>query len=205
MVAMQMVSVLILILSLSLASSALAQDVSAERVDGAIAEGLKFLYSRQAENGSWETSHARRYRGLVEAAVALAALEAGETLERPPLKAAVTYLAGLEPRTVCVRAARARVYARLPQKDYGDKLQADVKWLTQQQQRSGGWGYGQDNPTRADWTDATNTAMAIQALHEAADAGATVPPIVWRNASKWWQSLQNRDGGWGVDPAPSKT
>jgi len=188
----------------AVSSSAMGQEVSADRVDGAVSAGLAFLYSRQAENGSWETApaHVKRYgRGLAEAAVALAALEAGQTLERPELKKTVAYLAGLDPRTVQVRAARARVYARLSPKDYGDKLQADATWLIRQQQKSGGWGYGLDNPTtRADWTDATNTAAAVLALHEAADAGATVAPTVWRNAWKWWVSFANRDGGWGFDP-----
>ena len=172
--------------------------ITADRVDAAVADGLAYLYARQTENGSWDV--APQHRGLAEAMVALAALEVGETLESPQLKAAVTHLTRLDPRTVQIRSARARVYARLPKTEYGDKLQADVAWLLKQQQKSGGWGYGPDSQPRADWTDATNTSAAVLALHEAAGAGATVPVAVWRNALKWWMSLQNRDGGWGFHP-----
>lgn len=194
----------LLFAALSAEAQGASGEVSAAQVDAAIAGGLQYLYSVQAANGSWETAHARRYRGLAEAAVVLAALEAGEGLDKAPVKAAVVYLVGLDPRTVQVRAARARVYARLPQSEYGDRLQADAAWLVKQQQKSGGWGYGLDNPTpRADWTDATNSAAAVLALHEASDAGVNVSPTVWRSARTWWTKLQNRDGGWGFDPPGS--
>ena len=172
-------------------------------VHAAINRGLAFLFKIQKPDGTWETRYSPAHEGGFEALVATTALSAGRDPEDAKLKAALSYLTQLDPQTVYVRAMRTMVYARLSKADYLPRLQADVAWLLRYQSRTGGWGYGPGHRAtkiRPDWTDASNTQMAVLALRDASDSGAKVPQTVWQRIHQYWAAAQNRDGGWGYEP-----
>ena len=172
------------------------------QVDAAIRRGLDFLWKRQSK-GRWDTKYSRQYPCGAEALATLAALSCGQKPGQANVKAALQYLGRLKPQTVYARAMRTMVYARLPGEDYSRRLATDVAWLVANQSRAGGWGYGPKHPTTASrktWVDNSNTQLALLALHDAAEAGAAVPPVVWRKALRHWLRAQNEDGGWGYEP-----
>jgi len=173
------------------------------RADRAIRRGLDYLYRVQKPDGSWDSKYARQHAGGVEALVLLAAVIAGEDLAAPKLAAARKYIDALSPRTVYVRAARARLYARLPAGKYAERLEEDVDWLTQNQDRTGGWGYGPGHRTTREnpaWTDISNTFLAMLALRDAELAGAEVPRQVWNRCRIYFSRAANADGGMGYQP-----
>lgn len=185
--------------------------VTDEHVDRAVAKGLKFLFSVQAADGTWDTRHKKGYEGGTEALALLTALTASRS-QRPDddrLQAALKHLDALTPQTVYVRAFRTMVYARMPAKDYGAPLKADAAWLAKHQGRSGGWSYGPKHSMarlEPDRTDSSNTQLAVLALREAAERGAVLPKALWLGVGKFWTSSQNSDGGWGyVPPSPTGT
>jgi len=193
----------------ALAMPAGAQQVTDRRVDDAVTGAFHRLMERiHRQTGAVETKFSRQHPGGVEALVVLAAMEGGFSLDHPNLKAAVAYLQTVDPQTTYARAMRAMVFARLEGDEARKRLLEDVDWLLKQQARTGkggagGWGYGPEHPTtklRADWTDASNTYFALRALSDAAEAGAPVPPTLWRRAMQYWMDAQNDDGGWGYEP-----
>ena len=186
-----------------------APRVTDEHVDRAVARGLKFLFSVQAADGTWDTRYKKGHEGGTEALVLLTALTASRS-RRPPdarLQAALKHLDALTPETVYVRAFRTMVYARLPAADYADRMKADAEWLAKHQGRSGGWGYGPNHSTtrlEPNRTDSSNTQLAVLALREAAERGTVLPKALWLGVGKFWTGSQNSDGGWGyVPPSPS--
>jgi len=173
------------------------------QISRAIRRGLDYIYSRPRDAGNWQSPYAARYPGGVEALVALTTLEVGEQADKAALREVIDALDRAEIETVYGRSLRAMVYARLPGETYGRRLAADVKWLIDNQQPNGGWGYGPGHPTtqlRRDWTDNSNSQFATMALRRAAGAGANVPPGVWRRCGNYWRAAQNADGGWGFEP-----
>lgn len=173
-----------------------------EAVDQAIRRGLKYAFSVQRADGSWDTRYSGAYKGGCAALVLLTALLADVEPDDPRIKRSLAYLGTLEAKTVYVRSMRAMVYARLPGKAYEPLLADDAKWLIAQQDRSGGWGYGpaaRGGGLRTD-TDASNTQTAVLALRDAADAGIAVPAAVWQKVRAYWTAAQNSDGGWGYEP-----
>ena len=181
-----------------------------DRVDRAIARGLKFLFSVQANDGTWDTRYKKGYEGGMEALVLLTALTASRTwrqrLDAARLQAALKHLDALTPETVYVRAFRTMVYARLSAKGYAARMRADATWLVKNQGRSGGWGYGPKHvTTRLDpnRTDSSNTQLAVLALREAADRGTVLPKALWLGVGRFWTRSQNKDGGWGYAPPSS--
>ena len=176
--------------------------VSQGQIVQSIQRGMKYIYSAR-KGDRWETQFDRRHAGGVEALVLLTAQAAGEDLSQPVLTAALRALAKEDPQTTYVRAMRVMVYARLDPAQYAPALQKDVTVLSNLQMPNGGWGYGPDHPTtklRQDWTDSSNTQMAVLALADAAEAGATVKGELWTRARDFWDKSQNSDGGWGYEP-----
>jgi hypothetical protein len=177
--------------------------VTDEQVSTAINRGLRFLMDRQKPEGRWTTPYAKQFQGGAEALVVLTALSAGEKPDTDKIKLALNYLGSIDPPTVYARSLRTMVYSRLGA-PYAQKLADDVKFLADHQ-KSGGWGYGVGHDTTEfmpEWTDASNTQMALLALRDAAESGAQVTPSVWRKCRSYWAGSQHKDdGGWGYQSA----
>ena len=180
---------------------------SEARILMAVQRGIQYLYRTQNADGTWTTRYARQHPGGMACLGVLAAMSTGQSPDAPGLKRALEYAKGLRPKTVYARAMRTMVYARLPGNEYALRTEADAKWLMEQQDRSGGWGYGPDHATTRvskDWTDASNSQMALLALREAFEQGVAIPDDVWLRAIAYWTRAQNSDGGWGYEP-PGRT
>ena len=172
-------------------------------VRAAIARAVRFLYSKQDRQGFFPNPHSREYIGGSEALVVLALLRAGVSPQAGRVRRTLAFLKTVQPGHTYTGALRAMVYASLSGPEWLRRLNADAQWLIRQQRRNGGWGYGPRSfMTRRwpEWTDGSNTQMAVLALRDAADAGVAVSPQVFRRAEGFWRSFQNRDGGWGYQP-----
>lgn len=173
------------------------------RAARAIRAGLDYLYRVQADDGSWDNKYSRQQPGGGEALVVLTALSAGEDPAKPAIAKALKYLETMPaPRTVYVRAMRALVYARLGAA-YAAPLEEDAKWLAENMDSAGGWGYGPGHRTTKDnprWTDLSNTFLATVALRRAEEAGAKIKPGLWPRCRKYWASVANSDGGISYQP-----
>ncbi len=193
----------VLIVTLLFTAPAHAQNRRAAtngRVQDSMGRAINWLYNQQKPDGSFDTPYVGQHPGGTESLFVLANLAYGQNLRSPQFRAALAYIEGLNPQTVYTRSIRAMVYARLANQGYGKRLDEDVKWIISQQTASGGWGYGKGHDMvkfSPDWTDLSNAQMALLALRDAADAGASIPPVVWRKARAYLLACQNPDGGWG--------
>ena len=187
------------------AAAAVPSVITDDDISKVISHGVNYLWHVQRSDGRWATPYDSQFEGGGTALVVLTLLSAGEKPDGDKMKSAIGYLASLDPPTVYARSFRTMVYARLGS-HYEDKLKDDVKFLVARQGTSGGWGYGVGHETTElmpDWTDASNTQLAVLALRDASEAGADVPPGVWRKCRTYWATSQRKDGGWGYQ-APSE-
>jgi len=174
------------------------------RVQRAVDAAVKFLYGARDSKGRWAGSYDSRFPGGTDSLVLTALLESGRKADQEELAEAIKSIRAAEPATVYARAVRAMAYARLGPEGYGKELAEDAAWLTDRQNRKGGWGYGPGHPKmrrRPAWVDTSNTTFAMLALADAAQAGVEVKPGVWQKAAAFWAQVQNSDGGWGYQPA----
>ncbi len=168
--------------------------------------GAAWLLARQQDDGSFPSEFRAKHPGGPTSLATLALLESGVAPGHEAVVAAVKYLRDSEAPTVYARALRTLVWAELRTRarragkvdeQLRRALTADAAWLVRQQQTSGGWGYGPTYPVKGDWTDTSNSQLAMLALHRADLAGVEVPEAVWRRALNFWTRGQNADGGWG--------
>jgi len=177
--------------------------VDARAVRDAIARAVKYLYSKQDDQGAFPNRHSNEYTGGGEALVALTLLRAHQPPNDPKLLKTLRYLKAIEPAQTYTRCLRAMAFSHVGGADARKRAGQDVQWLARLQKRNGGWGYGPGSAMtrlRPAWTDASNTQLVLLALREAADAGVVVPASTWRRAEGFWRSFHNADGGWGYQP-----
>lgn len=173
------------------------------QLDLALRRGRDYLAGLELQAGGLDTRYKDAFAGGAECLAALAELAAGQSSEHPALKPLIERALKSKPSTVYARCVHALLAARVGGKEAMELLADDVQWLVRQQSVSGGWGYGPGHPTTVQqpkWADNANSQMAVLALSEAADAGAKVPPSVWKNALNYWVRGQSGDGGWGYEP-----
>jgi len=187
------------------AALAPVQAPSAAAVDLAVRGGVAFIFSKQQADGHIPSRHANMHAGAVEALAALTALTAGAAPTDRPVAAAAGYVRRAQCETVPARALRIILLGRLGDANDKPMIQADVQWLVRQG-ATGGWGYGPAHPSelyRPGRTDTINSHLAIVALAEASEAGASVAAATWNLARAYWTKAQNPDGGWGLEPRSS--
>ncbi len=99
------------------------------------------------------------------------------------------------------RSWRILALTGLGAKDHIQQIAADAAWLTRQQHSSGGWGFGPQHPARQanpNWTDTHRTALAVEALAAASQAGVRDLSESLTRAGQWLIQAANHDGGWGL-------
>ncbi|MDY7010941.1 MAG: DUF4159 domain-containing protein [Planctomycetota bacterium] len=184
--------------------SAQTAPITDETIRASIARAVSFLYSRQKPDGSMPNRHSTEYIGGGEALSAFALLTAGQPDNEPKLRRTLEYLKNIQTGHTYTRSFRVIVFSRIKGNDYRSRIAEDVRWLIKHQHHNGGWGYGPDSVMmrlKPEWTDASNSQFALLALREAFEAGLPVPRNVWTKAELYWRNLQNKDGGWGYQPA----
>jgi len=173
-----------------------AGELTDEQVRNAIRRGVAFLTNDQKADGHW--TEYSIYTGGVTGLATLALLSAGEDVDSPTVKKALSYLQALDPPDTVYSAALQTMALCAGEPDKDRLLIArNVKWLESVQlregRRKGAWGYGSNKGSG----DNSNTQFALLALHEAARVDVEVQRQTWELALDYWTRTQREDGSWG--------
>jgi hypothetical protein len=197
-------------------SSASAAQVQPDQVDDAIKRGVAYLYSQQKATGQWESQlrrdgqdHSWENRqgdtfGGYTALCTFALLEAGEKPSDPRVAKAIAFLKTCDMVGIYAIGIRAMVWSRLPQTpEIKLLLQDDVRRLigamVREGQSAGMWHYLTSPPATIGANgpyDRSVSQFAVLGLWAAVQAGASVPPELWRLQDTAWRSGQGPDGSW---------
>jgi hypothetical protein len=180
--------------------------VTSEQVEHAIREGVRFLKSQQAPDGSWTEAEAQVKTGTTSL-VTLALLTAGEKVESPEIQRSLEFLRGFGPqhlRNTYAIGLQTMVFAAAEPERDRLRLIANVDWLQQAQLKPGDrfrwpgtWTYS-ENKTQTG--DHSNTQYALLGLNAANEVGIAVAPEVWALSRAHFERAQARDGGWAYTP-----
>lgn len=175
--------------------------ITPEEVRQSINSGIKYIKSRQSDDGSWpETSQP----GGVTALATLALIQAQVPLNDPAVSAGLAYLERVRDEFTYTVALKVSVFAQADPVKYRDQIEAGAKFLRESQLASGQWTYGPADPRRSmGLGDNSNTQFALLGLHEAASVGVKVPPFVWTKAARHWLGTNCKDGGWNYVGRPA--
>ncbi|MFW5840575.1 MAG: DUF4159 domain-containing protein [Planctomycetota bacterium] len=172
-------------------------EVTHEQVQNAVRKAVANLRNSQAGDGTWKRYGS--YEGGNTALAALALINAGISPNDPAVAKAVAAVAKTEDKYTYVVSLKCQLLAAAdPEgKKYRPQLQKAVNWLAANQLANGMWTYRQQQNNRfAGRGDNSNTQFALLGLHEAAKAGALVPPKLWRLSRIHFTNTQLKDGGW---------
>jgi prenyltransferase beta subunit len=182
-----------------------------EPVRPAIEKGLKFLASRQQDDGSFATGGYGRNAAVV-ALGGMAWLSSGSTPGRgaygKELDRATDYLLehAMESGFISIEGAMshgpmyehgfatlylAEVYGMSPRDDLREKLARAIDLIVRTQNAEGGWRY---QPRRED-ADISVTICQVMALRAARNAGLRVPNETIDRCIEYVKKCQNTDGG----------
>ncbi len=173
-----------------------ARQVSAAEVRNAIKGGIEALESRQGGNGQWVD--VASYGNGCTALCTLALLNASERNDTPAIEKGLKAILDENDRSTYFVSLRIMCLATADGKKYLRAIQDDVDWLVQIQSRSGGWSYGRNGGGGS--PDSSNSQFALLALHEASRMGAVIDDSVWENTKLYWESCQEKKGGYSYHP-----
>ena len=202
-----------------LSGRAAGQGFSDKAVERAISRGMRFLWSKQHGDGSWESrkdvgSHGP-YTAGPTALCTYALLEGGVRPSDKRMARALAYLEKTKAdRTYCL-AFRCLAYAAALKHDvkYKRLLQADVRQLLRSVDRFGGYTYAARGsaPQKGDYgsfsghaADQSNTQYGLLGVWAGRMHNLEVPRGFWDLSLKYWAKWQHRDGGWGYSPKGKK-
>ncbi len=182
------------------AAQSLPDDISPEEVRKAIAGGVRFLKSRQQDDGSFG-SHGNHAVGI-SALCTLALLNAGVPADDPVIRDALNYLKKDHPGRKCTSrtyttSLQTMVFAQADPKNLQSLIGRNVRWLEQAQVLTGDYRGSWDYDTGSETGDNSNSQFALLALHEAERAGVRVSDRTWQLAQEYWQRVQHDDGSFG--------
>lgn len=184
----------------TLGGAAGAQDLTPEEVRQSLDAGVRYLKSRQADDGTWPDMS---FPGGVTALSVLALLNAGLPLNDPAVARGLDAVERIPLEATYVVSLKTAVLATADPVRYRDDIQKGADWLVRTQLSSGVWSYGAAAGRIAIGDgDNSNTQFALLGLHEASRAGASIPRTVWVKAEKHWLATQCRDGGWNYIGRP---
>ena len=168
--------------------------VTSDQVKGAIQRALAYLRQTQGRDGNWAGGG---HQGGTTALAVLGMLHAGIPPNDPAVARGLDALDRTPNQATYVVALKAQVYAILNDAKYRRQLQDATDFLVKTQLPTGMWSYGPVRGASRGRGDNSNTQFALLGLHEAAKAGARVPPAVWQNSRRHFTNVQVPDGGWG--------
>ncbi|MEO6811728.1 MAG: DUF4159 domain-containing protein [Isosphaeraceae bacterium] len=174
-------------------------DVTREQVETAIKDGVHFLQTRQARDGSWPGQNG------VTSLVTLALLTAGEPVDSPSINAALRHQAQFGPgvlnNTYAV-ALQTMVFSAAGPVTFRNRIVQNAAWLEAAQagQRNrrgspggGSWSYTAIPPSIG---DNSNSQYALLGLNAAREAGVPISREIWMSARDYWERSQSNSGGW---------
>lgn len=181
-----------------------------EDVERAIREGVRFLKSKQAADGTWNNQGFDQHPTGMTGLVTLALLTAGEDPKSPTVQKALDYLRSFSPdqlnSTYAVSLQTMALAAGEPDNDRL-RLMANVRWLEDAQIKPadrvswpGTWTYTGKKTSQG---DGSNTQYALLGLNAASEVGIPVKPEVWKLSRDYWIEAQRQSGGWAYTAASS--
>lgn len=174
-------------------------DVDAAKVNRAIDRGITYLRKSQNERGDWD-----EYPGHVcglSSLCTLALLNAGVSRDDPAIKRAMNYLRATVADDTYSVALQTLVYCQYGSASDLPRIRNNVTLLTDSQHENGVWGYGGKRQSSG---DPSNSQFALLALGAAQDRGVEVEPRVFERAIRYWENIQQSNGGWAYfNNAPS--
>ena len=208
-----------MLLAVAVCAGHAGAQVTPERIDKAIADGVKSLLATQRSDGSWgdyslqliqlppgfpgrgwqspeiEFDNGQDVFGLVGLAYG------GLDVKDKRLQKALGLVLKVEPKQNYVLAGRiialAKLYPRLRSRQQELarlRIAKDVNTLISHQSSQGTWGY--ERGTRM--SDMRNTAMVIAALGDISATGKSPKTDVWAKTLKTLLDQQRDDGGWNL-------
>jgi hypothetical protein len=182
-------------------------DVTAEDVEQAIRDGVRYLLSRQRDDGSWADEDGRIPHGTTPL-VTLALLTAGEKPDSPAMAKALRYLeqfAATDLGKTYSVSLQTMVFAAADPDRFRVRLASNVAWLERAQlkpgDRFGDWpGTWTYTDLKEQPGDNSNSQYALLALHAASEVGIPVKAEVWIRAREHWENTQRLDGSWAYMP-----
>jgi hypothetical protein len=194
------------------ATSSAAAEITFEdpEIQKAFDAGMKYLKSRQADDGSFPALRIEDagYPVGTTAAVVCILLESGAKPEDPAVEKALAWLGEQQTNSTLGLAWRARAYhlAGRTAKKYVLPLTTDVKKLLASTAADGTFGAsstGRPDPLtgydlRYGRYDLISTALGLMGLSAGAEAGVEVPEGLWKASMQTVLKVQHRDGGWGT-------
>ncbi len=182
-----------------------AEDIAAgrqERIERAIAGGIKFLSGQTAPDGQiageYPQGDRRHIFGGKTALAVYALISAGADEQRnAATRRAVDWLVkakldGVYPVAMraCAMAAMKSVLAR-------EHLAADVQWLVEAADKNGAYTYTHQGGRKSKTYDNSSSQMAVMGVQAGVSRGLKVPKSYWRKVRQHWLDQQQVDGGWG--------
>jgi hypothetical protein len=174
-----------------------------DRVQKAIAGGVRYLRGMQRANGSWEvTGSPENYEGGSSALTLIALLNAGVPKSDPAIAAALRYVRAIDSPKVYVRALQTVALAEAGFAQDRQLLQQNVQWLLDARAfKSGkliGWSY--EKRATAGFTDNSNTQYAMLGLWAGRQAGIAIARDVWEGIREYYARTQDEAGAWMYSP-----
>jgi hypothetical protein len=172
----------------------------AQRCDRAIDQGVHFLLSQQAADGSWPQGFEDNENYIVgqTALVTLALLSCDQSHQSPALIKALAFLEKAKPRMTYAVALRAAAFSQLPEPARPRLLRADLQWLLSAVISHGDMAgmYTYHSARGEEFGDFSNSQYGALGVWYAADAGLEVPFSYWHKVETAWEKGQSADGGW---------
>ena len=188
----------------------LSGQITDDQVRESLQAGVRYLLSKQQDDGSWVSEHARYPTGVTSLCT-LALLNAGMTAKDEEIARALAYLRRhTELQHTYTRSLQTIVLCTAGSKKDLDHVQRNVAWLRDAQRKgsagdnAGSWSYGKSNPPSE---DPSNAQFALLALYEAERFGVPVRDDTWRLAQDYWKRRQRADGSFSYrnDPKDPST
>jgi hypothetical protein len=174
--------------------------VDDKKVRGSIKLGVAYLTKKQSAEGHWEAPVAFIMRGGATSLALLALLEAGVPATDAKVQKGLAYLRKVEPSSTYVVSLQTMAFIRGKQAVDRERISRNVKWLLKARGPDG-WGYG--GGERGGLVDNSNSQYALLAIHEAIQAGHSVPREALQAVQKLYLDTQV-DGGWSYTPRRDK-
>jgi len=200
----------VLFVCLSVGPSALAGDFSDAAVGKAIEKGVKFLYSKQKADGSWDDpggggldirGNDRHVGGAGLNTYAL--LAAGQKVADPRIVKALGWLEKQRTWWTYAVSLRAQAYMEATKQNtkYARQLYRDAQILIKAGGRGpkaiGSYGYRLDGAAdQFKKSDPSNGQYGVLGVWGAHQFGREVPRQYWLAVMNYWRRMQQSDGGW---------
>ena len=180
--------------------------VTREEVERAISDGVRFLKSKQRDDGSWPDIEGDSRSGMTSL-VTLALLTAGEPVDSQTITRSLNLLRKLKPedlRSTYAIGLQTMVFAAADPVQDRLRIAANVDWLERAQIKPGDavfwpgtWTYTDQKRKNG---DNSNTQYALLGLHAASEAGVPVKAEVWAVSRMYFERSQKKDGSWAYHP-----